>query len=138
MGTFLIQYCIPTFIVCFVYWQILSKLKQRPISGTDEARRRRMEQKRRRSNQMLISMTVTYFVAWAPLNVLNFVINIFDSSEKPLFSREEDFLKTYAICHMAGMSSACMNPILYAFLNENFKEILSNRFNFCKKSPVEV
>ena len=27
----------------------------------------------------------------------------------------------YAICHVAGMLSACANPIIYGFLNENFK-----------------
>ena len=27
---------------------------------------------------------------------------------------------TFLICHMIGISSACTNPILYGFLNENF------------------
>lgn len=26
----------------------------------------------------------------------------------------------YAVCHMMGMSSACSNPVLYGWLNENF------------------
>ncbi len=28
----------------------------------------------------------------------------------------------YSICHTIGMSSACFNPFLYAFLNENFRK----------------
>ena len=27
---------------------------------------------------------------------------------------------TFLICHMVGVSSACTNPILYGFLNDNF------------------
>ena len=27
---------------------------------------------------------------------------------------------TFMICHMVGVSSACTNPILYGFLNDNF------------------
>ena len=26
------------------------------------------------------------------------------------------------LCHLAGMSSACFNPFLYAYLNENFRK----------------
>jgi prolactin releasing hormone receptor len=27
---------------------------------------------------------------------------------------------TYFCCHLLGMSSACTNPFIYAFLNESF------------------
>lgn len=28
----------------------------------------------------------------------------------------------YAVCHMMGMSSACSNPLLYGWLNDNFRK----------------
>ena len=33
---------------------------------------------------MLIIVAATYFISWAPLNALNFIINVFDSSENTL------------------------------------------------------
>ena len=47
------------------------------------------------------------------VNALNFIINLFDSSEKPLFSQEDH--------HQVSMSSACLNPFLCGFMNENFQ-----------------
>lgn len=42
------------------------------------------------------------------------------------------FRITFAICHMWGMSSACSNPFLYGWLNDNFrkefKEIIGSCF----------
>ena len=32
----------------------------------------------------------------------------------------ENMMLTFMICHMVGVSSACTNPILYGFLNDNF------------------
>ena len=120
-GSALIQYSVPSLIVCSAYCQILWRLKHRPLATGNEERRRAAELKRRRSIKMLIIVAATYFVSWAPLNALNFIINVFDSSESPMFSQEDHFLCVYAVCHLAGMSSACLNPFLYGLMNENFQ-----------------
>ena len=39
----------------------------------------------------------------------------------------------YAICHVAGMLSACANPIIYGFLNENFKAEFKELYSILKK-----
>ena len=31
---------------------------------------------------------------------------------------------TFLICHMIGISSACTNPVLYGFLNDNFVKVV--------------
>ena len=33
---------------------------------------------------------------------------------------DEQFCILYAICHVTGMLSACANPVIYGYLNENF------------------
>ena len=35
----------------------------------------------------------------------------------------ESLMLVYFICHLIGISSSCTNPILYAFLNENFLKV---------------
>ena len=29
----------------------------------------------------------------------------------------------YASCHLLAMTSVCTNPVMYGFLNENFKQV---------------
>lgn len=57
-----------------------------------------------------------FCVSWLPLNVYNLVADLtpgIDFNTQPL-------IVAYAICHMIGMSSACSNPVLYGWLNDNF------------------
>ncbi len=46
----------------------------------------------------------------------------FDSEEEPLFEDVKNLYIAYAVCHLTSMTSAISNPILYGFLNENFRE----------------
>jgi hypothetical protein len=36
---------------------------------------------------------------------------------------EQTLLVLFAVVHLFAMSSACANPVLYGFLNENFKQV---------------
>ena len=40
----------------------------------------------------------------------------------------------HAVCHVMGMVSACANPIIYGFFNENFHREFSILYNEAKKS----
>jgi hypothetical protein len=47
----------------------------------------------------------------------------------PLLQSPEDeqvLLVMFAVVHLFAMSSACANPVLYGFLNENFKQVTGN------------
>ena len=89
--------------------------------------------RRRRSNKMLIIVTVTHFLSWLPLNVVNIIFTTFDSDKTPLFSNIEHLFITYAVCHLASMTSAVSNPILYGFMNENFRREFKNIWLGLKK-----
>lgn len=83
----------------------------------------------RRTNCLLISIAVIFGISWLPLNLYNLLTDI--SMSKSSTSTIE--VMKYAVCHMIGMSSACSNPLLYGYLNDNFrkefKEIL------CRDAP---
>ena len=36
---------------------------------------------------------------------------------------EDDIVIAFATTHLIAMSSACANPIMYGFLNENFRQV---------------
>ena len=37
----------------------------------------------------------------------------------------------YASCHLLAMTSVCTNPVMYGFLNENFKQSLTSLLTGC-------
>ena len=59
-----------------------------------------------------------------------------DSDKKPLFKDVENLYITYAICHIASMTSAISNPILYGFMNENFREEFSKIWKSLKQKSI--
>lgn len=67
---------------------------------------------------MLVSVSLVFGLSWLPLNLLNVI-----SDFSPLFSHDDQLFRiVFAVCHLIGCSSACSNPILYGFLNENFRK----------------
>lgn len=117
------QYVLPITIVSIVYAKISDKLQKRLI------RRQRLtqlecQQKKqlnliRRTHTMLISVSLVFGLSWLPLNLFN-IIGDFTTD---LFKGDDQLFRiVFAVCHLIGCSSACSNPILYGFLNENFRK----------------
>ena len=118
------QYVLPITIVCVVYAKISDKLQKRLI------RRQRLtqlewQQKRqlnliKRTHTMLISVSLIFGLSWLPLNLLNVIGDFSD-----LFKGDDQLFRiVFAVCHLIGCSSACSNPMLYGYLNENFRKEL--------------
>ena len=125
IGVIIIQYCIPVFIVTFYYISICRFLATRPIL-TSNQRHKQILAKRRKNNWMLIAVTFAHFISWLPLNLINIILTIYDSIGKPLFANIEHLYIAYAMCHLASMTSAISNPVLYGFMNENFRAEFDN------------
>ena len=130
--TIIIQYFLPTFIVTVSYMRIYKKLKSRMTKKRSAIklyeRRRVEEQRTKRTNMLLISISVIFGISWLPLNIVNIVSDFYFP-----FQDHSTFSLVFALCHMIGMSSACINPLLYGWLNDNFqkefKELFSILFN---------
>ena len=130
VASILVQYLIPCTVVGYCYFSVCRYLTNRPVLASDN-RQQVILAKRKRNNHMLIMSAVAHFLCWLPLNVVNLIINIFDTDEEPLFEDTEDLLITYAVCHLASMISVVINPILYGFMNENFRAEFSKIIGKC-------
>ena len=113
-------------------------------------------EKRRRTNVMIISIAIVFFVSWLPLNIFDLLMKI-DSKVKNItghyvFTYNGCYLGVkkvhyqikftfylypskilrdviaeretiiYALLQLFGMCTAIANPILYGYLNENFRK----------------
>lgn len=117
------------FSFCFMqaaYLRIYFKLRYRFAQGfvsreeqTQNSSRRQLRGRRlQRTNLLLISIAVIFCISWLPMNLFN-VIADFPNIPAADFTTQT-MRVYYALCHMMGMSSACSNPVLYGWLNENF------------------
>ncbi|CAL8078084.1 unnamed protein product [Orchesella dallaii] len=140
--TIIIQYAVPIVVVSVAYAQICKKLRYRMRPGgrcvetsggtvvtrsgesarNGSIQRDRDQARVRRTNSLLISIALIFGISWMPLNAFNVIVDLFEPFD---FGNENDqfyFRVLYAICHLTGMSSACSNPLLYGWLNENFRK----------------
>ncbi|XP_022689861.1 neuropeptide F receptor-like [Varroa jacobsoni] len=132
--TMVLQYMLPIGIVSAAYASICRKLRDRMMARGGcqaqlEEKLLRERQRVQRTNKLLVAITVVFILSWLPLNILNTWFDYFETQDSKL---DVQFRVMFAFCHMCGMSSACTNPFLYGWLNDNFRkefqEILSGCF----------
>ncbi|KAA0201782.1 hypothetical protein HAZT_HAZT006706 [Hyalella azteca] len=71
----------------------------------------------------LLTVTISYarIVHKLKFRMTKTVVRNADFSN-PFGDDTDAMLMVYAICHLLGMSSACSNPVLYGWLNDNFRK----------------
>lgn len=75
--------------------------------------------------KLLIAIAATFVCCWLPLNLYN----LMDSAGVFLQWNDEFKWTLFALCHLIGMSSACINPILYGWFNSTLREDLTIFFS---------
>ncbi|EFX81337.1 hypothetical protein DAPPUDRAFT_2440, partial [Daphnia pulex] len=129
IGSILVQYALPIITVSVAHARISNKLQTAgqsavAVSRTElnaaatDCRTAAREEKLRKTNTLLIAISIIFTICWLPMNTFNVVEdtwNVFGDDT-------ETMLIVYAVCHMVGMSSACANPLLYGWLNDNFRK----------------
>lgn len=129
----ILQYVCPVIILSVAYIRILRKLKfrlvQKKQTSQSKAKQRQEKKKNRRTKLLLISIALIFGISWLPLNIVNIVADIYFP-----FNNSQVYRLLFACCHLAGMSSACSNPLLYGFLNDNFRKEFREIFTKCAPS----
>ncbi|KAI4789126.1 hypothetical protein KUCAC02_035430 [Chaenocephalus aceratus] len=95
---------------------------ERPRSNTSEAK---LEAKKR-VIRMLVVIVVLFFLCWMPL----FCVNTWKAFDK-VSARHALTGAPIAFIHLLGYTSACVNPIIYCFMNTRFRKALLATFSCC-------
>jgi hypothetical protein len=93
----------------------------------------RLKQKKR-AIKMLVTVVVLFIVCWLPIQTFNAV------GEKESNDTPGATLQWKAFLKCMALSSSCYNPIVYAFMNENFRKNFANLLRFRKRriEPLSV
>lgn len=131
---FVFQYILPIFIVTAAYSRIYANLRKRRARSMIMFEKslhvkQKNDERLHKTNILLTTIAAIFAISWIPLNAYNLYVD-FSMSQEALTER---LIVIYAVCHMVGMSSACSNPVLYGFLNENFRNEFKEIFN-CNKN----
>lgn len=129
----LFQYCGPLLLVLLCYVRVFVRLRQRKdmLDRACIAESQRMSHSRR-INIMLLALITAFAVCWLPLTIFNAVS---DWAQEALPICNHNLL--FSLCHLLAMSSTCINPIIYGFLNSNFRQEVREVLLHCHCSPLE-
>ena len=108
--------------------------------------------RRRRAHYLIMSITSIFFASWLPLNLFSLLMEVrqktFCNSPKlvqlfyvsffqvcPYFIRpyiEGYETVIYSLLQLCGLCNACINPVLYGYLNENFRKEYKNIYRWVR------
>ncbi|KAF7646536.1 hypothetical protein LDENG_00185660 [Lucifuga dentata] len=111
----ILQYFLPLSIISFAYARIWSKLRGHvspAATGGGSKRHRR----RRKTTKMLVTMVVVFAISWLPFHAFQLATDI-DSSVLDM----RDFRLLYTVFHVVAMCSTFANPLLYGWMNRNYR-----------------
>ena len=149
IASMIFQYIVPIVIVTVAHARICNKLKYRMInqnvtlganSPFQQRKNEREAKRKRKTNLLLVMIAVVFACSYMPLNVFNIIadfnLNLINTIDKHGL--------VFPICHLLVLSSACANPVLYGWLNDNFRRefvsVLSfpccQRLSGCCRRPL--
>lgn len=133
--TILVQYFIPLVVITCTYGRIVHKLWIRTHLGVVTENQRLMQiQAKRKSIKLLVAVVVVFAVCWMPLNLYQLLA---DFHPNPKIFHPDT--KTFFVCHWIAISSSCINPFLYCWMNPAFRTAISKRFRcFYMKSGPDI
>ncbi|KAJ0005120.1 hypothetical protein NQD34_011334 [Periophthalmus magnuspinnatus] len=127
------QYCGPLLLVLLCYVRVFVRLRHRKDMldrvRTPESQRVTHS---RRINIMLVALITAFALCWLPLTIFNVLS---DWKQEALPVCHHNLL--FSLCHLLAMSSTCINPIIYGFLNSNFRQEVRDVILHCRWRPVE-
>ncbi|XP_047440434.1 neuropeptide Y receptor Y7 [Mugil cephalus] len=111
LSMLLLQYIIPLAVISYAYICIWVKLKNHvsPSSRNDSIKRRK------KTTKMLALVVVVFAICWLPFHVFQL------ASDLDLVLRFKEYKLIYTVFHIVAMCSTFANPLLYGWMNKNYR-----------------
>ena len=92
----------------------------RPLSLSQEQKFRR-----KKAILVLLAVTLIFFAAWAPLNIFMLLFEYYPKILKEALGNPNHNI-IFGLMLLLGGTNSIANPILYGYMNENFKKEYKN------------
>ena len=112
---FIFLFCLPLLLTTILYYRIYIRLQHRPSTRIVNPGRKQ------KTNKILLSIVTLFVVCWLPWALHSYIAEVEDEIVKGSHFKLVDVtLKLWA------MTSSCVNPFLYCWLNDNFRKELDS------------
>ncbi|XP_061665685.1 pyroglutamylated RF-amide peptide receptor [Syngnathoides biaculeatus] len=92
----------------------------------------KMDRKKKRAVKMMIVVVLLFTICWAPFHTVHMLFEYYDLENK----YDDVTLNTIvAVVQAVGFFNSFNNPIVYAFMNENFKKSCVSALSTCARQP---
>ncbi|CAO1419392.1 unnamed protein product [Diamesa serratosioi] len=110
---FTTSYMVPLFLISIMYFLMLLRLwRSNLVSTSSESQRGK-----KKVTRLCVVIVTTFMILWMPIQVILLLKSL------EMFKPTTHFKIALQICaHVMAYCSSCINPVLYAFLSENFRK----------------
>ena len=131
-----LQFFLPLVALLVIHWKICKFLRMRmindPKTQAEMLRAERESVRTRKNTTLLVAIAMAFAISWFPLTLLN-VLADFDYR----ILLHKDFNLACAICHIIAMSTSVTNPVIYGWMNPNFRRDFLRMLCFCMKDTTK-
>ncbi|KAM8887992.1 pyroglutamylated RF-amide peptide receptor [Synchiropus picturatus] len=92
----------------------------------------KISKKKKRAVKMMITIVVLFTICWAPFHTVHMLFEYYDLENK---YDGVTFNMIIAVVQAIGFFNSFNNPIVYAFMNENFKKSCVSTLALCIRKP---
>ncbi|KPP65007.1 kappa-type opioid receptor-like [Scleropages formosus] len=122
---FIFAFIVPVLIITVCYSLMILRLKSvRLLSGSREK-----DRNLRRITKLVLVVVAVFVVCWTPIHIFILVKVLTD------VPNTTGITAAYFFCVALGYTNSSLNPILYAFLDENFKRCFKD---FCMPRKLKT
>ncbi|XP_072316560.1 opioid receptor, delta 1b [Eucyclogobius newberryi] len=112
---FIFAFVVPVLVIIVCYGLMIQRLKSvRLLSGSKEK-----DRTLRRITRMVLVVVAAFVICWTPIHVFIIIRIIVHIDHNNLLVKA-----SWHLCIALGYTNSSLNPVLYAFLDENFKRCL--------------
>ncbi|NXA41219.1 OPRD protein, partial [Eudromia elegans] len=109
---FIFAFLVPILVISICYGLMILRLKSvRLLSGSKEK-----DRNLRRITRMVLVVVAAFIICWTPIHIFVIVWTLVNIDKKNPY-----VVASLHFCIALGYTNSSLNPVLYAFLDENFK-----------------
>ncbi|XP_070566047.1 G-protein coupled receptor 54-like [Ptychodera flava] len=128
---FVAAYLVPLLIISVCIGLILRLVwKSSTMFQTTQSKSQRARQRKKiRKTRMVCVVILIFSMCWLPVHIVNIIVRV--------GSREHVDLVTYGFqlfSNCLSYANSCVNPIIYAFMSENFRRRFKEVFSCCRSA----
>uniref|UniRef100_A0A9J7Z9Y9 G-protein coupled receptors family 1 profile domain-containing protein n=1 Tax=Cyprinus carpio carpio TaxID=630221 RepID=A0A9J7Z9Y9_CYPCA len=117
---FIFAFVVPVLVITICYGLMILRLRSvRLLSGSKQK-----DRNMRRITRMVLVVVAAFIICWTPIHIFIIVKTLVDINQKNPF-----VIASWHLCIALGYTNSSLNPVLYAFLDENFKRCFRD---FCQ------